>query len=222
MTNNAKHPFEDADDADLLDRMQRDPQLLDEVLEQLAPLLAADGIDIQNLKNVDPSELHAAMMRAIERHQLELHTPVGKARALTVDTLRNIAQALYDEKPTLAEQLFQTMGLEATESSPSRTYATGVALETLDSVYSDTKLRTSLGVVRLPELTDVTRAAAQEIQTFALQGRAFNSRDTLVTTHSPREVARAAIYLLAATVAAIAEHGNLQFSVVLDQLLTTS
>lgn len=217
--NNAKPPFDDADDSDLLARMQRDPEVVDEILEQLAPLLAADGIDLQNVQNVNVNELHAAMARAIERHQLEWHTPVGDARALTIDTIRDLARALHQEKPELAEHIFQSMGLEPAQHRPSSSYVMGVTLETLDSIYADTKLRTALGIVRLPELADATRAAAQDIQTFAIQGQAFNSRDSLATTHRTHDVGRAAIYLFAATVAAIGEHSKLQFDAVLDQLL---
>lgn len=218
----AKPPFDEADDADLLARMQRDPEAIDEVLEELKPLLAADGIDIHDLPNVDPDELHAAMARAIERHQLEAHTPVGDARTLTVDTIRDISEALYQQQPAQAESMLRSLPLEPTAILPSNTYVTGLTLETLDSIYTNTKLRTALGIVRLPELSDATRAAAQDIQTFAMQGRAFHSRDKMVTTHNTREVGRAAVYLFAATAEAIADHSKLQYPTVVDQLLESN
>ncbi|WP_022869943.1 hypothetical protein [Yaniella halotolerans] len=218
----AKPPFDEADDADLLARMQRDPEAIDEVLEELKPLLAADGIDIHDLPNVDPDELHAAMTRAIERHQLEAHTPVGDARTLTVDTIRDISEALYQQQPAQAESMLRSLPLEPTAILPSNTYVTGLTLETLDSIYTNTKLRTALGIVRLPELSDATRAAAQDIQTFAMQGRAFHSRDKMVTTHNTREVGRAAVYLFAATAEAIADHSKLQYPTVVDQLLESN
>lgn len=218
----AKPPFDEADDADLLARMQRDTEAIDEVLEELKPLLAADGIDIHDLPNVDPDELHAAMARAIERHQLEAHTPVGDARTLTVDTIRDISEALYQQQPAQAESMLRSLPLEPTAILPSNTYVTGLTLETLDSIYTNTKLRTALGIVRLPELSDATRAAAQDIQTFAMQGRAFHSRDKMVTTHNTREVGRAAVYLFAATAEAIADHSKLQYPTVVDQLLESN
>lgn len=217
--NNAKPPFDEADDADLLARMQRDPEIIDEVLEQLKPLLAADGIDTQNLPNVDPNELHAAMTRAIERHQMEAHTPVGDARALTVATVRDLSEALHYHKPAQAEQLWQSLKLEPTPNLPSSSHVMGLTLETLDSIYTDTKLRTALGIVRLPELSDATRAAAQDIQRSAMQGRAFNSRDVMVSTHTTCKVGRAAICLFASTATAISEHSKLQYSTVVEQLL---
>lgn len=217
--NNAKPPFEEADDADLLARMQRDPEIIDEVLEQLKPLLAADGIDTQNLPNVDPNELHAAMTRAIERHQMEAHTPVGDARVLTVATVRDLSEALHHQKTAQAEQLWRSLRLEPTPNLPSSSHVMGLTLETLDSIYTDTRLRTALGIVRLPELSDATRAAAQDIQRSAMQGQAFNSRDVIVSTHTTREVGRAAIYLFASTAAAISEHSKLQYSTVVGQLL---
>lgn len=95
----------------------------------------------------------------------------------------------------------------------------GLTLETLDSIYTDTRLRTALGIVRLPELADATRAAAQDIQRSAMQGQAFNSRDVIVSTYTTREVGQAAIYLFASTAAAISEHSKLQYSTVIEQLL---
>ena len=213
--NNAKHPFDEADDADLLARMQRAP----EVLEELKPLLAADGIDIHDLPNVDPDELSAAMTRAIERHQLEAHTPVGDARALTIDTVRDISEALYQQKTVQAEQILRSLQLEPTPSLPSTTHVSGLTLETLDSIYTNTKLRTALGIVRLPELSDATQAAAQDIQRAAMQGYAFHGRDNMVTTHGAHEIQRAALYLFAATAQAIAEHSKLQYKAVVTQLL---
>lgn len=73
--NNAKPPFDEAADPDLLSQMQRDPEVIDEVLEELKPLLAADGLDIDNLSNVDPDELHAAMTRA------DRASPIGSAHS---------------------------------------------------------------------------------------------------------------------------------------------
>lgn len=220
--NNAKPPFDETDAADLLARMQHEPETVDEVLAELKPLLVADGIDVDNPSTVDPDELQAAMTRAIERHQLEAHTPIGDARVLTVDTIRDISEALHQQKSAQAESILYSLQLEPTPNLPSNTHVTGLALETLDSIYTNTKLRTALGIVRLPELSDATRAAAQDIQQAAMQGRAFHSRDKMVTTHNTHEVGRAAVYLFAATAEAIAEHSKLQYRAVIDQLLEST
>src|SRR5699024_10593241 len=170
--NNAKPPFDEADDADLLARMQRDPEIIDEILEQLKPLLAADGIDTQNLPNVDPNELHAAMTRAIDRPQMEAHTPVGDARALTVATVRHLPEARPHQQPPPADERSRALSAEPTPTLPCSSHVMGLPMETLDSIYSDTRLRTALGILRLPERSDATRAAAQDIQRSAMQGRA--------------------------------------------------
>lgn len=217
--NNAKPPFDEAADPDLLSQMQRDPEVIDEVLEELKPLLAAEGLDIHNLSNVDPDELHAAMTRAIEHHQLEAHTPIGDARAMTIDTVRDLSEALHHQRTAQAEQILGSLRLEPAPNLPSRSHVLGLIMEALDSIYTNTKMRTALGIVRLPELADSTRAAAQDIQASAMQRQAFNSRDTIVTAHTTREVGRAAIYLFASTADAIAEHSKLPFETGVTQLL---
>lgn len=216
-----KSPFEDANFSHFPPGMEvrHQPGMAAALMDQLAPLLAADGIDLEHLEDVDLDELNAAMGRAIERHNMELHTPVGNERARTINTLREIAQALHQEQPTVVQQLFETVGPHPTKTRPSIGYVTGVGMETLDSLYSDKTLRSALGVVRLPILGNTTKNAAQEIQGLAAKSKAFSSIDKLMLNHGGFEIAKAAAYLLAATVAAIAEHGRAEFSAVLDELI---
>src|SRR5699024_4884135 len=68
-----------------------------ELMDQLAPLLAAEGIDIKNMAEADPEVLNEALTRAVERHNLELSTPVGDQRARAVNTLRELVVALHTE-----------------------------------------------------------------------------------------------------------------------------
>jgi hypothetical protein len=56
-----------------------------ELLRELAPLLAEEGIDVPDLDT-----LQQTMNRAIERQNIVRFTPVGQARELAAVTLRLI------------------------------------------------------------------------------------------------------------------------------------
>lgn len=216
-----KSPFEDADFPQFPPGMgmHHQPGMAAELMDQLAPLLAADGIDLENLEHVDMDELNAAMGRAVERHNMELHTPIGNERARTINTLREIALALYQGQTAAVQHIFDSIGAHPTTLRPSSGHLTGIGMETLDSLYTDKTLRSALGVVRLPTLSPITKSAAQEIQDLAAKGQAFNSLDELMLNHGSLEIARAGAYLIAATVATIAEYSKAEFSAVLHELI---
>ena len=62
--------------------IQVKPGMANELLHQLAPLLAEEGIDVNNIDVPDPGTLQQALGRAIERHNMAMFTPVGHAREL--------------------------------------------------------------------------------------------------------------------------------------------
>ena len=190
-----------------------------ELMEQLAPLLAAEGIDIKNLADADPEELNEALTRAVERHNMELSTPVGDQRARAINTLRELVVALHTENVAEAQNLFGSIGPAPTRHRPSSGHLTGVTMESLDIIYRNTALHPALHVVEIPKVDPKTKAAAEEILELATKGTAFRSLDTLLTNHGGFEVARAGIYLLAATITAVATHQNATFDRVLDELI---
>ncbi|GAA4106728.1 hypothetical protein [Enteractinococcus coprophilus] len=190
-----------------------------ELMDQLAPLLAAEGIDVAHLTDADPEELNEALTRAVERHNMELSTPVGDQRARAINTLRELVVALHAENIAEVQNLFGSIGPAPTRHRPSSGHLTGVAMENLDSIYRNTALHPALHVVEIPKVDPNTKAAAEEILGLAAKGTAFRSLDTLLTNHGGFEVARAGIYLLAATITAIATHQNATFDRVLDELV---
>jgi hypothetical protein len=48
-------------------------------MRELAPLLAEDCVDINDLTDIDA--LNQALQKAVERHNMELFTPAGARRA---------------------------------------------------------------------------------------------------------------------------------------------
>ena len=51
------------------------PGLADQTLRELAPLLAAEGVDGDDIDAPDLNTLRAAMNRAVERHNMARFTP---------------------------------------------------------------------------------------------------------------------------------------------------
>jgi hypothetical protein len=82
--------------------VQMRPGMASELLRELAPLLAGEGIDIDNLDVPDLDTLQQAMNRAIERQNMVRFTPVGQAPELAAVTLRLAAEAIADGDTRLA------------------------------------------------------------------------------------------------------------------------
>ena len=78
------------------------PGLANETLRELAPLLAEDGIDVDNIDVPDLNTLQAALNRAVERHNMARFTPVGQARELAITMLRLVIEAITEGNTTLA------------------------------------------------------------------------------------------------------------------------
>ena len=79
--------------------VQFKPGTAKELLRELAPLLAEEGIDVDNIDVPDLGTLQAAMARAIERHNMARFTPVGQARDLAITTLRLVVEAITTAAP---------------------------------------------------------------------------------------------------------------------------
>src|SRR5699024_8190093 len=134
-------PFDDPEFVEMLNRagITHRPGMADEFLEEIGPLLAADGFDMDNPdQNMDLDDLNAAMGRAVERHNMELVTPVGDARALTVNMLRDFVLAAGDAQRE--DAIFDRLRPDPTKRHPSFSHLIGVASETLDAWYTDSSL----------------------------------------------------------------------------------
>jgi hypothetical protein len=179
------------------------PGIANEMLRELAPLLAEEGIDVDNIDVPDLETLQAAMNRAIERHNLARFTPVGQARDLAVTTLRLVIEAVADGDTALAGSILEQVQPE----SPDNTVATvagciGVALGLLDDwlTGNDPQTPTNFGGrVRLPRGHWLGERAATDILTLASKGGAFRSLDTLITRQGGENVLYGSALALAAT-----------------------
>jgi hypothetical protein len=113
--------------------IQIKPGMAQELLRELAPLLAEEGIDADNIDVPDLQTLQAAMNRAMERHNMSLFTPVGQARELAAVTLRLAAQAIAEGDTQLAAEILNQAQPESPDgSAPTVAACTGLALGLLD------------------------------------------------------------------------------------------
>lgn len=182
--------------------VEHKPGLASQMLRELAPLLAEDGIDVDHLDDIDPAALQAAMSRAVERRNIELLSPVGQARADTITTLRLATEAITDDDTHLATAICDAVPSEA----PTGDIATvasciGVALGLLDQWLAGSGTPPGLaGKIRLPAGHWTGERAAADILALARGGAAFDSLDALITNHDGQHVLYGAVLALAATI----------------------
>src|SRR5258706_10222111 len=166
-------------------RIEFKPGMANELLRELAPLLAEEGIDADNIDVPDMVTLQRAMNRAVERRNMALFTPVGDTRELAVATLRLVVEALADDDTNLATAILDQVQPESPDNSaPTVSACIGITLGLLDDWLggSDPTAPPRLGDrVRLPKGHWQGERAARDILALAGKGRAFRSLGLLIT-----------------------------------------
>jgi hypothetical protein len=187
-------------------QIQLKPGLAKETLRELAPLLAEEGIDVDNIDVPDLDTLQAAMKRAVERHNMTRFTPVGHARDLAVTTLRLVIEALADGNTALAAAILEQVQPDSPDNTaPTVAGCIGVALGLLDDWLTGSDPHTPSGLgqrVKLPAGHWLGERAATDILVLARKGRAFGSLDTLIARQGGKHVLYGAALTLAAAVQA--------------------
>ena len=193
-------------------QIQFKPGTANELLHQLAPLLAEEGIDVNNIGASDPGTLQQALNRAIERHNMAMFTPVGHARELAAVTMRLAAEAIADGDTTLAAGILD----QAQPESPDGAAATvsgciGVALGLLDQWLSGHGAGAPAGLAKLTRLPAghwTGKRAATDILTLAGKGRAFSAIDALIARQGGQHVLYGSALALAAALQAWSRHAG--------------
>lgn len=198
------------------------PGLANEMLEEMAPLLAEQGINLSDPDaEVDPDRLNAALSYATERYNMELFTPVGADRARAHATLRQISDAVADGEADHAARILDTIQPDATARRPSNAQLIGTALELLDTWHSAEDLRPALSAMSVPRWLGSSRNAARDLLALARKGRAYRSLDQLIVNHGGLAIAHGSALLVAATLLKLAEREGTDFSQVADRHLPT-
>jgi len=195
--------------------IQFKPGMADELLRELAPLLAEEGIDVSNIDVPDLDTLQQALSRAVERHTMAMFTPVGQARELAAVTIRLAAEAFAGGDTALAAAVLD----QAQPESPDGDAATvagciGLTLGLLDHWLSGHDTSTPpappglAGLTQLPAGHWTGEHAARDILTLARKGRAFGSLDALIARQGGQHVLYGSALVLAAALQAWARHAD--------------
>lgn len=178
--------------------------MADDLMRELAPLLAEDGIDLNHPNSIpDMESLQRALDRAVERRNMQLFTPVGEPRALALTTLRLFVEAIADDQADLAEAILATAVPESPDGSHATVAGTiGAALDLLDTILGGGHPEAPVGIgarAKLPKGHWFGERAARDILDLARRGRAFRALDSLVAKQgSPAVQAGAALALAGA------------------------
>ena len=178
------------------------PGLANETLRELAPLLAEEGIDVDNIDVPDLDTLQHAMNRAVERHNMARFTPVGPAREHAVVLLRRIVEAIAADDTTHAAALLDSVPPESPDNATATVAGCiGVALGLLDEWLSVHDPQAPGGLaphVALPAGHWAGERAATDILALARKARAFRSLDTLLIRQGGKHVLYGSALALAA------------------------
>ncbi len=187
-------------------QVQLKPGLANEMLRELAPLLAEEGIDVDNIDVPDLATLQVAMNRAIERSNMARFTPVGPAREHAVTTLRLVVQAVAEDDTTLAAAILESVPPESPDGTGANVAGCiGVALALLDGWLTGADPHTPEGLpqrVMLPAGHWLGERAGTDVLVLARKGRAYRSLDTLLIRQGGKQVLYGSALALAATLRA--------------------
>jgi hypothetical protein len=191
-------------------RIEFKPGMANEMLRELAPLLAEEGIDIENTDALDMQTLQRALNRAVERRNMELFTPVGETRDLAAAALRLVVEALAEGDGTVASAVLDQVQPESPDNSaPTVSACIGLALGLLDEWLGGHEPTVPTGLaqrVRLPKGHWQGERAARDILALAGKGRAFRSLGSLITRQGGPQVLYGSALALAATIQAWSIH----------------
>jgi hypothetical protein len=182
--------------------IQHKPGLANEMLQEVAPLLAEEGIDVNDIDVPDLATLQAAMNRAVERSNMTRFTPVGPAREQAVTTLRLVVQAVAEDDTALAAAILESVPPESPDGATATVAGCiGVALGLLDDWLAGANAHApeDLGHrVKLPSGHWFGERAATDILALARKGRAYRSLDTLLIRQGGKQVLYGSALALAA------------------------
>lgn len=196
------------------------PGMAAQLMNELAPLLAADGFDLDDLdEDLDLDGLNKALSRAAERRNLELFTPVGEQRSRSIAVLREFSTALIESRTAEARAMLAALRPDPGDDRPSTAQVIGTGLGLLDTRHTDPAWEAVLRGARAPKWKGPARAVATDILALSRKGRAFDSLDSLVLRHRGEFVLQGTALAVAASVAALAVREGIGVADAAERLL---
>ena len=195
------------------------PGLAQKTLNALAPLLAEEGIDLDNLDESDVDRLDGALQRAQERANLLLFTPIGDARERAITVLRLLSEALTEGSDAVARVVLEGIPSDPDQTRPSVAQVIGVGLGFLDTWHGASAFGAGVARKRLASWDEAAVAAARDILAAAGKGEAFDSLGRLIATHRGKAVLEGAALAVAASVAVQAGRDGTELPATAEQML---
>lgn len=187
--------------------------MADDLLREVAPLLAAEGIYLDDPSTYDLATVNEALGRAVDRRNFERFVAVGETRAYALTVLRLTSEALAEGSLNLVEVIIRGLEPEPEEAGkPSIAQAIGVSLGLLDTWHSDPDVAGFLVSARVPKWNARGRSAATDVLALAGKGRAFDAIGTLHRKHSGLAILEGGVLAVAGTLQAwaAAEHKSVR------------
>lgn len=217
-------PFDDPDFRAQLEAMgvTHKPGMAKELLGQIAPLLADEGIDLDDLDANDLDSVNAALARATERHNLALFTPVGAHLTGAYALLRQFTLAIAEENIELAEALLGGIPVDPEPNVPAISHVIGVSLGLLDERQTDATLRHVQARMRVPVWrSKPSKTASRDVTALAAKGRAFEALPDLHRRHSGLAIFEGGALSVAASVIAQAKVEQVPVEDVVSRVLVS-
>ncbi len=215
-------PFDDPDFRDFLAErgIIHEPGMAARLLDDVAPLLADEGFDLDDLDEVDPDQLNEALGRAVERHNMELFTPIGLDRQRALAILRRFIEELVAGRWERAREILNTVPIEPSDTMPAISHVIGVSVTFLDDCYSNAELIPALTGIRIPVWGNYdARRAARDVLATARLGQSFNSLQEMHLSNGGKSIFEGGALIVAATISAIAAHRGVELGEVSAELL---
>jgi hypothetical protein len=198
------------------------PGMADRLMKEVAPLLAAEGIDLNDPDTFDVETLNAALARAIDRRNFELMVATGERLSDARAVLRVVTQALGDGQRELAEDVIWSVEPEPTDTAKASVgQVIGVSAGLVDVWHSDPDLDRMLSRTVVPGWGSRGRAAAADILALAKKGRAFDSIGVLHRRHSGIAIIEGGALAVAGTLIAMSKSQHRELREVTAELLAS-
>lgn len=199
-------PFEDPEVKAQMARLGivHTPGLAAEILSEMAPLLAAEGIDLDNLDGTDLDAVNAALARATERRNLDRFTPVGEQRAMALTVHRLVTEALAEGSTAVARVVMDGIQPDPVGTMPSVAQVIGLGLGTLDAWNRDPAWAGVVAKAQAPEWDPAEMRVARDILRMARSSSAFDQLGALIARYRGKAVLDGTLLAVAGAVIAFA------------------
>jgi hypothetical protein len=187
-----------------LPRVEWKPGLADEMMGDLAPLLAEEGVDVDDIDVPDLPTLQAAMNRAVERHNMTRFTPM--ARPARLPSRRCAKQSKRSRNRTCPERPARWTGFgRSHRTAPKPPWRPASASASACSTTGSTTTMTLSLLGWLDERSFLPsggsgKRTAADLLALASKGRAFRSLDKLIARQGGEHVLYGSTLALAAVI----------------------